>query len=69
MRYLITSNCQNLSMNWEKWNFEPITNSEHTTEFLTFGNALNILYRLFEVLPKQRTCEMKTLQVQVCIPQ
>ena len=40
---------KNLSKNWEKHvfhrkirNFEPIGNSEHATEFLTLGKALNI---------------------------
>ena len=43
MRYSITSNCKNLSINWEKkffwekWNFETIANSAHTAEFLALG--------------------------------
>ena len=41
MRYSITSNFKNLSINWEKWNFEPIVNSAHTAELLTLTKALN----------------------------
>ena len=48
MRYSITSNFKNLSMiwekyvfHWEKWNFEPITNSAHTAEFLALRKVLN----------------------------
>ena len=26
-------------MNWEKWNFEPIGNSVHTTGYLALGKA------------------------------
>ena len=44
----------------EKWNFELIGNSAHKTEFLVLGKAPEYLYRLFDVLPKQATCEMKT---------
>ena len=39
MRYSITSNFKNLSINWEKWNFEPIVNSAHTAELLTLTKA------------------------------
>ena len=41
MRYSITSNFKNLSINWGKWNFEPIVNSAHTAELLTLTKALN----------------------------
>ena len=71
MRYFISSNFQNLSMNWEnyvfhwkKWNFEPITNSVHTAEIKTLNESMECV-----VLHKQTTCEMKTLQVQVYIQQ
>ena len=49
MRYSITSNCNNVSMNMEKYvfqleklNFEPTANSAHTAERLALGKALNI---------------------------
>ena len=54
MKYLISLNFKHLSMkmNWEKWishwgkwNFEPIGNSKHTTEYLSLGKAL--LARLY----------------------
>ena len=32
---------------WEKWNFELIGKSAHTTKFLTLGNALLILLSLY----------------------
>ena len=47
MKYLISFDSKNLSMNWEKlifqwekWNFEPTGNSLHTTEILAFGKAI-----------------------------
>ena len=61
MRYFVSSNFKNLSINWEKyifhregWNFEPIGNFVHTTEFLTIGKALQILLPLYlQMLIKQ----------------
>ena len=48
MKYLISSNFKNLSMNWgkyvfhlEKWNFKLIMNSVHTVELLAIVKALN----------------------------
>ena len=48
MRYFITSNFKNLSANWEKhgfyWEkyyFEPITNSVYTTEPLGVRKIVN----------------------------
>ena len=48
MRYFISSNFKNLSMNWEKyvfhwkkWNLEPIMNSEHMAKLLALVKALN----------------------------
>ena len=48
MRYFISSNFKNLSMNWEKyafhwkkWNFEPIMNSEHMAKLLALVKTLN----------------------------
>ena len=44
MRYSISSNFENLSMNreksvshWEKWNFGPKGNCAHTAHFLALG--------------------------------
>ena len=34
---------------------------------LSFIKGLEYLYRIFDALAKQTTCEMKTLQVQVYI--
>ena len=68
MRYSITSSFKNLSANWEnlifhweEWNFEPTTNSAHTTELSVLGKALNtyidyLMYLLMQI------CEKKTLQ-------
>ena len=56
MRHSITSNFKNLSMNWEtfvlhleRWNFEPIMNSVHTTKSLALRKALikNIDYFMY----------------------
>ena len=76
MRYSITSDLKILPMNWEKyifhwekWNFELIANSAHMAEPFVLGNSLKNLYQLLDVLPKQTTCDMKTLQVQVYIQQ
>ena len=52
---------------WEKWYFEPTVNSVHTTVFLASGKGFEYSYWLFDLLPKQTTCEMKVLQVQVFI--
>ena len=38
-------------------------------EPFVLGNSLKNLYQLLDVLPKQTTCDMKTLQVQVYIQQ
>ena len=53
MRYPISSNFKNLSMNWikyvfylEKWNFETTGNFAHITKFLTLQKALLILLPL-----------------------
>ena len=49
MKYLISLNftCLSMKMNWEKgtfywekWNFEPIGNSVHSTEYLALKKAL-----------------------------
>ena len=52
MKYLISFDFKNLSMNWEKlifhwekWNFEPTGNSVHTTDIVALGKAL--LARLY----------------------
>ena len=54
MRFSISSNFKNLSINhvkyvfhWEKLNFEPTGNFEHTTEFLILGKALLMLLLLY----------------------
>ena len=48
MRYFISSNFKNLSMNWEKyifhwekWDFEPVMNSVYMAELLALVKALN----------------------------
>ena len=47
MRYSISSNFENLSVNreksvshWEKWNFGPKGNCAHTAHFLALGKPL-----------------------------
>ena len=59
------SNFKNLPMtwekyvfHWEKWNFEPIANSADISKL---RKSPEYLYRLFYVLFKQTTREMKTL--------
>ena len=54
MRYSISPNFKNLSMNWvnyvfqlEKWNFEPNGNFVHTTGFLTLRKSLLINLPLY----------------------
>ena len=65
MRYSITS------MNWEKYVFHSEKSSFKPIVICTyhriFGlkNGPQYLYWLFDVLPKQATCEMKTRQLQV----
>ena len=53
MRYYISSNFKNLSMNWdkyvfnwEKWNFDPKGNSALTAVFLVLEKAL-VLHTFF----------------------
>ena len=41
----------------------------HTSEFLALGEVPNIYIDCSDVLPKQTTCELKALQVQVYIQQ
>ena len=74
---------KNLSTNWEKyvfywkkWNFKSIGNTAYITKPLALAKALNkyvdywiYIYWLFDVLPKQTTCEMKAFQVQLYIQQ
>ena len=75
MRYFISSNFINLSVNWkkyvfywEKWDFQPIMNSAHMAELLAFVKALrkNMDYLLYYA---SRQLEMRTLQAQVYIQQ
>ena len=61
MRYKITSNCKNVSMNWqkyvfrwEKWNFDSIANSAHTAASLDLGKALNIYIDYFMFYPSRQ---------------
>ena len=61
----LSKNCENYVPHCEKWNFEPIGNPAHITEFLTFW----CLYKISDVLSKQKTCEMKALRVEVYIQQ
>ena len=42
---LMKMNWENLIFHWEKWNFEPIGNSLHTTVYLALGKTL--LTRLY----------------------
>ena len=55
-----------LSPFW-KINFEPSGNSAHIAEICILRKGPEYLYRLFDVLPKQLTTEMKVVQVQVYI--
>ena len=65
---------QNLSKNWEKMCF-PLGKKKFQThwKFCTYHKIFDLRqgpeysYRLFDVLPKHTTCEMKGLQVQVYI--
>ena len=64
MRYSISSNLKNLSMNWkklvsylEKWNFEPIMSWKNPEQKC----------RLLYVLPKQAASQKKILQLEVYI--
>ena len=67
---MLTSNFKNLSLNGEKICFTlgKIKFWPHY-EFSTHHRNFNLrkgpeyLYRIFDVLPKQTACEMKTLQV------
>ena len=53
---------------WEKWNFQLIGNSAYHRIF-GHRKGYENLCRVFDVLPKQTTCELKALQVQVYIQQ
>ena len=71
MRYSIISNINNL-LNWEKYvfhwekrNFEHIANSQISG----LRKDSEHLYQLFDVLPKQKINETKTLQIKVYIQQ
>ena len=63
MKYFISSNIKNLSMNWE--NMFSIRKMEFWThyEFCTYDRTFGLgkgpewKYGLFVVLPKQKTCE------------
>ena len=37
---LMTFKYSSMKMNWKKWNFDPIKNYGHTTEYLALENAL-----------------------------
>ena len=68
---------KNLLKNWEKYvfcggklNFEHIGNPALTAEPFGIRKGPEYLYQLFDILPKQTTCEMKALHViQVYIQQ
>ena len=66
----------NLSKNWEKYvcpseKSEFYTHWQFCAYFRIFGirRGPEYLYQLFDVLPKQTTCEISTLGIQVYIEQ
>ena len=67
MRYSITSNFKNLSMNCKKCVFHCEKWIWTHYEFCAYGRSVGFRedpeqkYQLFDVLPKPTTCEMKTL--------
>ena len=42
------------NFHWEKWNFEPVGDSVHTTEYLAFLGS-NLLARLYVTVKMQIT--------------
>ena len=61
MRHSIFSIFKNLSINWEKcvfyfekWDFDPIGNSEHTRKFLDLRKALLIFLPLYLLMLKMQ---------------
>ena len=66
MRYFISSNFKNLSVNWkkyvfhwEKWDFEPIMNSAHVAELLALVKTMNknIDYLLYYACRQHVKCK------------
>ena len=73
MRYSITSNCNNelgkICFQLRKMKLSVHCEFCACHRIFALRKGSEYLYLLFNVFPKQTTCEMKTLQVQVYIQQ